>query len=157
MIAVFCVSHVPALVTLHIPGFEPKKMLLIAFLIIVVQASDVLQYIWGKLLGRHKIAPNLSPSKTVEGFIGGVASATLLGAALWWMTPFTPLYAGLMALVITLMGFAGGLVMSAIKRDRGVKDWGQMIEGHGGMLDRLDSVIFSAPVFFHLVRFFWAD
>jgi phosphatidate cytidylyltransferase len=156
MIAVFCVSHVPALVTLHIPGFEARKMLLIAFLILVVQASDVLQYIWGKLLGRHKIAPSLSPSKTVEGFIGGIASATLLGAALWWMTPFTPFYAGVMALIITLMGFAGGLVMSAIKRDRGVKDWGQMIEGHGGMLDRLDSVIFSAPVFFHIVRYWWS-
>jgi phosphatidate cytidylyltransferase len=157
MITVFCVSHVPALLTLPIPGFEHRKMLLIAFLVIVVQASDVLQYVWGKLIGRHKIAPSLSPSKTIEGFVGGVASATLLGSALWWLTPFSPLHAGVMALIITLMGFAGGLVMSAIKRDRGVKDWGQMIEGHGGMLDRLDSVIFSAPVFFHLIRFWWAD
>ena len=60
-----------------------------------------------------------------------------------------------MALVITLMGFCGGLVMSAIKRDRGVKDWGRLIEGHGGMLDRLDSVIFAAPIFFHLTRYWW--
>ena len=72
--------------------------------------------------------------------------------ALWRITPFPPLQAGLMALLITVMGFAGGLVMSAIKRDRGVKDWGQMIEGHGGILDRLDSVIFSAPIFFHVTR-----
>jgi phosphatidate cytidylyltransferase len=148
---------VPALISLDIPGYEGRNVLLIAFLVIVVQISDVLQYVWGKLIGRHKIAPALSPSKTVEGFVGGVASATLLGAALWWLTPFSPLHAGIMALIITLMGFAGGLVMSAIKRDRGVKDWGQMIEGHGGMLDRLDSVIFSAPVFFHLIRFWWAD
>ena len=105
---------------------------------LVVQSSDVLQYVWGKLLGRHKIAPLLSPSKTVEGFVGGVASATLLGAALWWITPFSPWQAGADGAVINLMGFCGGLVMSAIKRDRGVKDWGQMIEGHGGMLDRLD-------------------
>ena len=155
MICVFCVSHVPALLTLNIPGYEGRGLLLIAFLVLVVQSSDVLQYVWGKLLGKRKIAPNLSPSKTVEGFVGGVLSATLLGAALWWMTPFSPWHAGLLALIINLMGFFGGLVMSAIKRDRGVKDWGAAIEGHGGMLDRLDSVVFSAPIFFHLTRFWW--
>jgi phosphatidate cytidylyltransferase len=155
MICVFCISHVPALLTLPIPDYEGRQLLLIAFLVLVVQSSDVLQYVWGKLLGRHKIAPLLSPSKTVEGFIGGVASASLIGAALWWITPFSPWQAGVMALVINLMGFLGGLVMSAIKRDRGVKDWGRMIEGHGGMLDRLDSVIFAAPIFFHMTRYWW--
>jgi phosphatidate cytidylyltransferase len=88
--------------------------------------------------------------------VGGIASATALGAALWWITPFSPLAAGALSLAITLMGFLGGLVMSAIKRDRGIKDWGTLIEGHGGMLDRLDSVCFSAPVFFHLVRYWYA-
>jgi phosphatidate cytidylyltransferase len=156
MVAVFCVSHVPALLTLPIPGFEGRNLLLIAFLVIVVQSSDVLQYVWGKLIGRRKIAPQLSPSKTWEGFVGGVASATLIGLALYWITPFKPWQAAAMALVINLMGFFGGLVMSAIKRDRGVKDWGRMIEGHGGMLDRLDSVIFAAPIFFHLIRYFWS-
>jgi len=156
MISVFCISHVPALLTLDIPGYEGRTAFLIVFLILVVQSSDVLQYVWGKLAGRHKIAPELSPSKTVEGFVGGVASATALGAALWWITPFSPLAAGLLALAITLMGFLGGLVMSAIKRDRGIKDWGTLIEGHGGMLDRLDSVCFSAPIFFHLVRYWYA-
>ena len=155
MICVFCVSHVPALMTLEIPGFESRHLLLIAFLVLVVQSSDVLQYVWGKLFGRHKIAPNLSPSKTVEGFLGGIASATLLGGALWWITPFAPWQAALMALAINIMGFLGGLVLSAIKRDRGVKDWGRMIEGHGGMLDRLDSVVFAAPIFFHLTRYFF--
>ncbi|MFS8044446.1 phosphatidate cytidylyltransferase [Rhizobium sp. BR 314] len=156
MICVFCASHVPALLTLHIPGYEGRNVLLIAFLVIVVQLSDVLQYVWGKLFGKAKIAPRLSPSKTVEGFVGGVVSASLIGAALWWVTPFTPLEAGLLAFVITIMGFFGGLVMSAIKRDRGVKDWGHLIEGHGGLIDRLDSVVFSAPIFFHLVRFWWS-
>ncbi len=155
MISVFCVSHVPALLTLDIPGYDGRNAFLLVFLILVVQSSDVLQYVWGKVLGRHKIVPELSPSKTVEGFLGGVASATALGAALWWITPFSPGKAALISLVITLMGFLGGLVMSAIKRDRGVKDWGAMIEGHGGMLDRLDSVCFSAPVFFHIVRYWW--
>ncbi|HEY0336896.1 MAG TPA: phosphatidate cytidylyltransferase, partial [Burkholderiales bacterium] len=99
--------------------------------------------------------PLLSPSKTLEGFLGGVASATALGAALWWITPFSPAQAALVSLAITLMGFLGGLVMSAIKRDRGVKDWGALIEGHGGMLDRLDSICFSAPIFFHVLRYWW--
>src|SRR5262245_33071257 len=155
MICVFCLSHVPALITLPIPGFEGRDLLLIAFLVLVVQSSDVLQYVWGKLLGRHQIAPQLSPSKTVEGTVGGILSATLLGAALWWITPFSVWQAGLIALAINLMGFCGGLVMSAIKRDRGVKDWGWLIEGHGGVLDRLDSVIFAAPIFFHVTRYWW--
>jgi phosphatidate cytidylyltransferase len=156
MICVFCISHVPALISLNIPGYEGRNVLLIAFLVIVVQISDVLQYVWGKLLGRIKIAPNLSPSKTVEGFVGGALSATLIGAGLSWMTPFTPLQAALLSLVIVMMGFFGGLVMSAIKRDRGVKDWGHLIAGHGGFIDRLDSVVFSAPIFFHLVRYWWS-
>ena len=156
MVTVFCASHVPALLTLQIPGFEGRNVFLIAFLVLVVQGSDVLQYVWGKLLGRTKIAPLLSPSKTVEGFVGGALSATALGAALSWMTPFTHLQAALLSFVIVLMGFFGGLVMSAIKRDRGVKDWGHMIAGHGGFIDRLDSVVFAAPIFFHLVRYGWS-
>jgi phosphatidate cytidylyltransferase len=155
MICVFCISHVPALLTLEIPGYQGRDLLLIAFLVLVVQSSDVLQYIWGKLIGRRQVAPVVSPSKTWEGLLGGVATATALGAALYWITPFNPWQAALMALAINTMGFFGGLAMSAIKRDRGVKDWGQMIEGHGGMLDRLDSVVFAAPVFFHLTRYWW--
>ena len=155
MLCVYALSHVPALLYLVIPGYDGQSALLIAFLIFVVQFSDVMQYVWGKLYGRHLIAPALSPSKTWEGFAGGIATATLTGAALWWLTPFTPLQAGAMALAATLMGFCGGLVMSAIKRDRGIKDWGALIAGHGGVLDRTDSLIFAAPVFFHLTRFFW--
>jgi phosphatidate cytidylyltransferase len=155
MICVYCASHVPALLDLKIPGYEGRNILLIAFLVVVVQSSDVLQYVWGKLLGRTKIAPELSPSKTLEGFIGGALSAMLVGAALSWMTPFGPFYAALLSLAVILMGFFGGLVMSAIKRDRGVKDWGHMIAGHGGFIDRMDSVVFSAPIFFHLVRYGW--
>ena len=155
VICVFCISHVPALMTLAIPNFEGKQLQLIAFLVLVVQGSDVLQYVWGKLAGRHKVAPKLSPSKTVEGLIGGVASATAIGASLYWITPFTPWQAAGISFVICMMGFLGGLVMSAIKRDAGVKDWGQMIEGHGGMLDRLDSLAFAAPVYFHFIRYWW--
>jgi len=156
MISVFCISHVPALLTLNIPGYDDRNLLLIAFLVIVVQSSDVLQYVFGKLFGKRLLAPEVSPSKTVEGLVGGVLCATALGASLWWITPFNVWQAALMSLAITAMGFFGGLVLSAIKRDRGVKDWGNLIEGHGGMLDRLDSVVFAAPIFFHLTRYWFA-
>jgi len=155
MICAFCLSHAPALLILKIPGFAGRNAQLLLYLVLVDQMSDVLQYVWGKLAGKHKIAPSVSPNKTWEGFLGGVATATLLGAALWWATPFTPLQAAGMSLVITLLGFAGGLVMSAIKRDAGVKDFGAVIEGHGGILDRIDSLCFAAPIFFHLVRYFF--
>ena len=155
MVCVYCVSHIPAILTLHIPGYRYSAFTLVAWLILVVQASDVLQYVWGKALGRHLLAPRVSPSKTVEGLVGGVLSACALGVALSPFTPFNGWQAGLIALAVTLMGFLGGLIMSAIKRDRGVKDWGTLVQGHGGILDRLDSLVFSAPVFLHLLAWGW--
>jgi len=154
MICVYCISYAPALLVLDIHGYGPNAKLLL-FLVIVGQLSDVLQYVWGKLIGRHKIAPNVSPNKTWEGFIGGTLSATAVGTGLWWLTPFSIPAAAAISFMITLLGFGGGLVMSAIKRDRGIKDYGNLIRGHGGMLDRMDSMIFAAPVFFHVVRFFY--
>jgi phosphatidate cytidylyltransferase len=155
MISVFCVSHAPALLMLQIPGYAARNAELLFFLVLVVQLSDVLQYVFGKLLGRHKIVPTVSPNKTWEGFVGGICTASLLGAGLWWITPFTPLRAGAIALLITLAGFGGGLCMSAIKRDRGIKDFGTLIEGHGGALDRIDSICFAAPLFFHVTRYWY--
>ena len=155
MICVYFVSYVPALFMLRIPGYEGQNAKLMFFLVLVVQISDVLQYVWGKLFGRRRLAPTVSPNKTWEGMIGGVLSATAIGAAVWWATPFSPAAAALMAFVITAMGGAGGLIMSAIKRDRGVKDYGALIGGHGGVLDRIDSLCFAAPVFFHLTRYFY--
>ena len=155
MIAVYSVSHAPALISLlKIPGYSGNAKLLF-FLVFVAQISDVLQYVWGKLCGRHPIAPKLSPNKTREGLLGGGLSAIAAGTALWWATPFTPLQAAGMSAVIVIMGFLGGLVMSAIKRDRGVKDYGETIPGHGGVLDRIDSLCFAAPVFFHCVRYWF--
>lgn len=158
MITVYCISYAPALLLVEVPGFseEPRNnLLLMIYLLTIVQMSDVLQYVSGKLFGKHKIAPNVSPSKTVEGFIGGGLGAIGIGTALWWITPFTPLQACGMAAVIVIAGFLGGIALSAVKRSLGAKDWGSMIEGHGGMLDRLDSVSFAAPVFFHFTRYFF--
>jgi phosphatidate cytidylyltransferase len=153
MLTVFCISHAPALLILNIPGYN--NFYLLFFLVTVVQLSDVMQYVFGKLFGRHKLAPNVSPSKTIEGLIGGGAAATAIGAGLWWITPFRPLEAAGLSLVIVLAGLLGGLVLSAVKRSLGAKDWGTMIQGHGGALDRMDSVTFAAPLFFHLVNYFY--
>lgn len=156
MICIFCLSHVPALLFLNLDGFpSANNILLLIFMIGVVQASDVLQYVWGKLIGGAKIMPKLSPSKTIAGTVGGIASATLLAMLISPITPFSYLQAAVIGFIICVMGFLGGLVMSAIKRDYGVKDWGNMIQGHGGMLDRVDSICFAAPVFFHIVRYYW--
>lgn len=157
MVTVYCMSHAPALLMLDIEGFAGRNALLLFYLLLVVQMSDVMQYVFGKLFGKTKIAPVVSPSKTVEGFVGGGLAATGIGAAMWWITPFTPLESAAIAAIIVFMGFLGGLTLSAVKRSLGAKDWGVMIEGHGGMLDRTDSICFAAPVFFHIVRFFYGS
>lgn len=156
MICIFCISHAPALLMLELEGFAGQNALLLFYLVFVVQMSDVLQYVFGKLFGKHKIAPQVSPSKTVEGLVGGGVAATLIGGGMFWMTPFSFLESLMMAFVIVVMGFVGGLVMSAIKRSLSAKDWGTLIKGHGGMLDRMDSVCFAAPIFFHLTRYFFS-
>jgi phosphatidate cytidylyltransferase len=123
----------------------------------VVQFGDVMQYVWSRFLGKRVIAPAISSSRTWEGFLGGVLSTTLVGAVLYWVTPFNPWQAAFVSLVTAVMGFAGGMTMSAIKRDRGVEDYGTLVEGHAGILDRIDSLCFAAPVFFHLTRFWFTD
>ncbi len=155
LITVYFISYAPALLLLDLPGGAEQNLMLLFYLLLVVQISDVLQYVCGKLFGRTKLAPKVSPSKTVEGLVGGGALAVGVGTALYWATPFTPMQAAAMSAVIVMAGFFGGLALSAVKRSLGAKDWGQMIEGHGGMLDRLDSVCFAAPVFFHLCRYFF--
>ncbi len=156
MICVYCISHAPAILTLlKIPGYEGQNAKLLFWFFTMVEISDVLQYVWGKTTGKHKIAPLVSPNKTWEGLIGGGLSTMAIGTLLWWATPFTPLQAAGMSFVIVMVGFLGGLVMSAIKRDRGVKDWGHAIAGHGGFMDRMDSLSFAAPVFFHVTRYYF--
>ena len=154
MITVFCVSHVPALMTLDLPDYSERAVLLIAFLVMVVQLGDLLEYFFGRRIGRTKIAPGLSP-KTWEGVACGVTSAMLIGGMLSWITPFTPLAAMGMAGAASLVGMFGSIVFAAIKRDRGVKDWSHLIPGQGGFVDQLDSVIFAAPIFYHLTRYFY--
>lgn len=156
LVGVYCISHAPALLLLRIPGFEGREHGLLVFLVVVTQASDVLQFLWGKALGRTPLVPRLSPSKTVEGLVGGVLSVSAVGALLAPFTPFGVAGAAGFAFAVALAGWAGGLVMSAIKRDAGVKDYGAFISGHGGVLDRVDSLVLAAPVFFHVVRWLYS-
>jgi phosphatidate cytidylyltransferase len=121
----------------------------------MVQLSDVFQYLWSQIPMKHPIAPKINLTRTWEGLFGGAATTTLCGMALWFATPFPHWWqAGMIALAISLMGFAGSMTMSAIKRDRGVEDYGTLVEGHSGVLDRMDSVCFAAPVFYHLCWLF---
>ncbi len=155
LICVYCLSYAPALMTLKLPdGLRPgANARLLFFFVLVVQFSDALQYASAQIPSRHVIVPSIHPTKTWEGLLGGSASVTLIGGVLWWATPFQWWMAAGMSLVISLMGFLGSLTLSAIKRDRGVRDYGTLVEGHGGLLDRIDSLCFAAPVFFHFTRY----
>jgi phosphatidate cytidylyltransferase len=157
LVCVYCLSYAPALLTLELPGGNwSDNARLLFFFVLIVQLSDALQYAWAQIPSKHFIAPTINPTRTWEGLLGGAASVTLIGAALWWATPFQGSswwMAAAMSTVIAVMGFAGGITMSAVKRDRGVKDYGTLVEGHGGVLDRIDSLCFAAPVFFHFTRF----
>lgn len=155
MLSVFNLSHMAYLLVLpaaNNPAGGPAGLVL--FLMFLTQFNDVMQYVWGKTLGRHKIIPKVSPKKTWEGFLGGIATTTLLA---WLLAPLlTPLSgweAPAAGLLIGLAGFVGDVNISALKRDLGVKDSGNLIPGHGGILDRVDSLTFTAPLFFHFLYY----
>ena len=158
MTTVFSISHVAYLLALppHAGAHgEVRGEMLVFYLLVLTQLNDVAQFLWGKWLGRHPIAPRVSPNKTVEGLAGGLATTTLLAWALGpWFTPLSPLFSTLAGLGICLFGFTGDVVISAVKRDIGVKDTGSFLPGHGGILDRLDSLTYTAPLFFHFVYYF---
>ena len=154
MICIYCLSLVPALLTFDMPDGSDRSILLIVFFIMVVQFGDLFEYYAGRQFGRRRIAPDLSP-KTIEGVIAGVLAAAVIGGVLGWITPFGMIGAAAMAALASFTGLLGSLVFAAIKRDRGVKDWSHLIPGHGGFLDQLDSVIFAAPVFYHVTLFVW--
>jgi phosphatidate cytidylyltransferase len=128
---------------------------LVFLLLVATEANDVAQYCWGKLFGRHKIMPTVSPNKTWEGFIGGwVTTAALIWVIGPIFAPLAGLNLAIMAITLPLAGFAGDVTLSAVKRDIGVKDTSRLIPGHGGILDRIDSLTFTAPLYFHLMTFF---
>jgi phosphatidate cytidylyltransferase len=154
LICVYCLSFAPALLYLDIADATiGAKARLLFFFVTMALLSEAFQFIWSQLYGRHVIAPTINATRTWEGLVGGSASTALAGMVLWWATPFEQLWqAAFMAMVVAIMGFAGAMTMSAIKRDRGVRDYGTLVEGHGGVLDRIDAICFAAPVFYHITR-----
>ncbi len=161
LICVYCLSFAPALLDLNLIQtdgvvWNGSRAGLLFFFVLISQVSDVLQWCWGRIRNNRIIAKDISSTRTWDGLLGGSLSSGIVGALLYWVTPFSPWQSACMAIVVAVMGFAGGLTMSAIKRDRGVRDYGTLVMGHAGVLDRIDSLCFSAPIFYHLTRFFFS-
>ncbi len=155
MIAVFSLSHIAYLLVLPLAGNPVAGGAgLVFFLVVLTQLNDVFQYLWGKLLGRNKVIPKVSPNKTWEGLVGGILSTTALATALApWLTPLSMMEAVFAGVLISVAGFMGDVTISALKRDLKVKDSGSMLPGHGGILDRVDSLTYTAPLFFHYIYY----
>jgi phosphatidate cytidylyltransferase len=155
MLTVFGISHLAFLLSLPgMEGFNAGGRGLLLFVVFLTEINDVMQFVWGKLFGKHKIIPKVSPNKTWEGFLGGIISTTIIGYFLGFLTPLTTGQLIFVSFLVANAGFFGDIVMSSLKRDIGVKDTGSAIPGHGGILDRIDSLAYTAPAFFHLVYWF---
>jgi len=154
MVCVYGLSHVPALMLLQFPRWLGNNAFLVFFLVLVVQTCMLVQHLTSR--GRQRpVAPAISASFHWQSWGWGLLAGGLLGALLAGFTPFKPLPALAMALVACVAGSLGHLVMKAIKRDRGVTNWGgerRSVTGAVGLLDRVDALCFAAPVFFHSVR-----
>jgi phosphatidate cytidylyltransferase len=157
MIFVFCVAHGAMFFLPEAKGFSvDQRISTILYLITLTQANDIAQFISGKTFGKKKILPKISPGKTWEGFIGGVIFSTAFGAVLGpLMTPLSTPLAALSGLLISIAGFLGDVTFSAMKRDLKIKDTSMMLPGHGGIIDRIDSLTFTTPLFFHFFNYFW--
>ena len=168
LICVYALSHAPALLHLQLSSWDEKNGGgyipwegttggLLFFFIVIVQISDMLHFVWDRLFGKHVIAASINPTKSWEGLIGAACCTAFVGILIQLLLPVTPFTwygAGSMALLISFMASSGSMTMSAIKRDRGIKDYGTLVTGHAGVLDRIDSLCFAAPIFFHVTRFF---
>jgi phosphatidate cytidylyltransferase len=152
----FALGHAPMLLRLPAAEATPAGGAgLLVYLVVLTEVNDVAQFLWGKALGTRKAAPLVSPGKTVEGLLGGLSTSAVLGGVLApVLTPFSPTVGAAVGLLIGIGGFLGDITISAAKRDAGVKDSGTLLPGHGGILDRIDSLIVTAPLFFHCFRYF---
>ncbi|MDP2492269.1 phosphatidate cytidylyltransferase [Vibrio splendidus] len=156
MLTVFCVSHMAYLLVLPSKNPEAGSMGMLLFLLVFTQFNDVCQYVWGKSFGKHKIVPKVSPNKTWEGFICGAATIIIISYFVApYLTPLTPVQGLVAGMIIAFSGFIGDLVISSVKRDLQIKDTSQFIPGHGGILDRIDSLMFTAPLFFHYIYYLY--
>lgn len=161
LICVYSLSHAPALLDLNLSRsngrtWEGSQAGLLFFFVLISQLSEVFQWSWSQLSAKHVVAPEISSSRTWEGCVAGSLTAGVCGGLLYWVTPFEIWEAAVLSIIIAFMGFLGGMTMSAIKRNRGVQDYGTLVMGHAGVLDRIDSLCFAAPIFYHVTRFFFS-
>ena len=158
MVCVYGISHVPALLLLNFPGYEGKNAFLVFFLVLVVQSCMIVQHLVDGRWPRPPIAPRVSKTFNWTGWLIAVGAGSLIGGVLSGLTPFQPAQAVAMALIASVAGSLGHLVMKALKRDRGITNWGaegRSVTGATGLLDRVDALCFAAPVFFHSVRWYF--
>jgi len=154
MLTVFSIGHAAFLLVLPVKNELAGNVGLVLFLLFMTQFNDVCQYVWGKKFGKRKIMPKVSPNKTWEGFLGGMFSITVCACLVApLLTPLNNLQGALAGALISFCGFFGDVVISSMKRDLRIKDSGNLIPGHGGVLDRLDSLTYTAPAFFHFVYY----
>ncbi len=166
-ICVYALSHAPALLYLRLQHWDAAQNRyvpwngspagLLIFFVVLVQLSDLLHFVWDRVVGKHVIAPNINATKTWEGLIGSACCTAIIAMLMHLalpVAPYTWMGAGCMGLIVAVMGSSGSMAMSAIKRDRGIQDYGTLIQGHAGVLDRIDSICFAAPIFFHVTRAF---
>lgn len=156
MLTIFSMSHIAYMLALpEKEGFSAGNGGIVLWLVLITELNDIFQFTWGKTFGKHKILPSVSPNKTVEGFVGGMISSTIVGYLLSFLLPIETHKAAILAALMAFTGFMGDVTVSAIKRDLGIKDMGNSIPGHGGVMDRIDSLAFNSLVCFHLIRY-WA-
>jgi len=154
MLTVYSLSHIAYIFVLPEKSPLSGNTGIVLFLLFTTQFNDVCQYLWGKMLGQHKIVPQVSPNKTWEGFIGGVVSIVIISGFLApYLTPLSWIQGLGAGAIISVSGFIGDTVLSSVKRDLHIKDTGRLIPGHGGMLDRIDSLTYTAPLFFHYLYY----
>jgi len=139
-------------------GFAPElSKHLLSFFFLVIMGADSAAYYGGKTFGKHKLAPNVSPGKTWEGAVAGMLASLLLAVgAHYWFFPELPLKLALpLAAVMNILSVIGDLTESALKRSAGAKDTAQLLPGHGGVLDRMDSLLFNAPLIYYFARVYF--
>jgi phosphatidate cytidylyltransferase len=159
LVCVYCLSFAPALLFMKLEQADTDASVnarLLFFFITLVLFSELAQFLCSRSFGKHIIAETIDESRTWEGLLGGAGATAVLGIILYWATPFEYFWqVMIMSVLVAFMASAGALTMAAIKRDRGEVRSGTLIEGHGGVLSRIDAICFAAPVFYHVTKYFF--
>lgn len=154
MLTIFSFSHLAYMLSFpEREGFSAGNGGLILFIILITEINDIFQFTCGKLFGKNKIIPSVSPNKTTEGFLGGMILTTITGYFLNFLLPINTEKTVILTILLCIVGFGGDITLSAVKREHNIKDMGTSIPGHGGMMDRLDSLAFTSVSFFYLIRY----